>query len=93
VALEEFLVEFDGVDDESDDLDNHCRATKRGVSWSAGWPNIRRHQQHGVGNTFTRACKSYVNLTISVTASQSEQGTAICLVMHFSGTVALYALK
>lgn len=23
VALEEFLVEFDGVDDESDDLDNH----------------------------------------------------------------------
>ncbi|TNN64340.1 hypothetical protein EYF80_025470 [Liparis tanakae] len=33
VALEELLVEFDRVDDESDDLDDHCRATKRGVSW------------------------------------------------------------
>lgn len=29
VALEDQLVEFDGVDDQSDDLENHCRERER----------------------------------------------------------------
>ena len=29
VALEDLLVELDGVDDESDDLEDHCRETRR----------------------------------------------------------------
>lgn len=43
VALEDQLVEFDGVDDQSDDLEDHCRERERGekgLSHTSGKFNI-----------------------------------------------------